>query len=124
MLKVQPFVIGAMLAAVPGAIYAHYVSFIDPTSFGMNESILLLSIIIVGGLGKHWGCIAGTVVLVLLPEGLRFVGFPGSLVGNLREMVFAVALLGFLALRTHRANRRGQLQAVSEAVDADVPARA
>ena len=54
--KVIAFTVGAMLAAVPGVLYAHYISYIDPTSFTVDESIFILSIVITGGvrsLSRH-----------------------------------------------------------------------
>lgn len=92
--KLQSFVLGAMLAAVPGVLYAHYVSFIDPTSFNTNESIFALSIVIVGGMGNLWGSLAATALMILVPEALRFVGMPSDIAANVRQMIYG----GFLIL--------------------------
>ena len=91
--KLQSFVLGAMLAAVPGVLYAHYVSFIDPTSFTIQESIFLLTITIVGGLGNLWGSLAAAAFLTLLPEALRFVGLPGGSASNVRQIIYGVLLI-------------------------------
>lgn len=91
--KLQSFVLGAMLAAVPGALYAHYVTFIDPTSFTINESIFILSIIIVGGLGNLWGSLAAAAFMILVPEALRFVGLPSAIAANMRQMLYGAALV-------------------------------
>jgi len=48
--KVIAFTVSAMLAAIPGALYAHYISYIDPTSFTVDESIFILAIVIIGGM--------------------------------------------------------------------------
>lgn len=53
--KLQCFVLGAMLEAVPFSHCAHYVSFINPASFTILESICILSIVIVGGMGNGDG---------------------------------------------------------------------
>jgi branched-chain amino acid transport system permease protein len=91
--KLQSLVLGAMLAAVPGALYAHYVAFVDPTSFTINESIFILSIIIVGGMGNLWGSLAATAFMILVPEALRFVGLPGAVAANVRQMLYCAALV-------------------------------
>lgn len=91
--KLQSFILGAMLAAIPGALYAHYVSFIDPTSFTIHESIFILSIIIVGGMGNLWGSLAATAFMILVPEGLRFVGLPSGIAANVRQMLYGAALV-------------------------------
>jgi len=91
--KLQSFVLGAMLAAVPGALYAHYVSYIDPTSFTIHESIFVLSIIIVGGMGNLWGSLAAAAFMILVPEALRFVGLPSGVAANVRQMLYGAALI-------------------------------
>jgi len=91
--KLQSFVLGAMLAAVPGALYAHYVSFIDPTSFTIHESIFILSIVLVGGMGNLWGSLAAAAFMFLVPEALRFVGLPSGIAANVRQMLYGAALV-------------------------------
>lgn len=99
--KLQSFVLGAMLAAVPGALYAHYASFVDPTSFTLNESIFILSIIIVGGLGNLWGSFAAAGFVFLLPEVLRFVGLPSAVAANLRQVIYGSLLVFVMMFRSH-----------------------
>lgn len=91
--KVVSFVISGMLASIAGVLYAHYVSYIDPTSFTLDESIFILSIVIIGGMRNLWGVFLATAFLVLLPEALRFVGLPLSVAANIRQIVYGVALV-------------------------------
>lgn len=103
-----------MLAAVPGALYAHYVSFIDPTSFTIHESIFILSVIIVGGMGNLWGSLAATGFLILVPEALRFVGLPGGIAANVRQMLYGTALILVIWLqqaKTRHETSRPSLEA-------------
>jgi len=86
--KIQVFVIGGAIASVAGNLYAHYITFIDPTSFTILESILVISMVIIGGAGSLRGPIIGAVVLVILPEALRFVGLPSSVAANLRQIFY------------------------------------
>lgn len=97
--KVIVFVIGAGMAAVAGVMYAHYVRFIDPTSFTVMESIFILSIVIIGGAGSLWGPVIGAVVLVVLPELLRFIGLPSSVAANLRQIIYGGLLVAFMMWR-------------------------
>ena len=89
--KVLVFVIGAGMAALAGVIYAHFVSFVSPTSFTITESIFIISIVIIGGSGGLWGPVVGAVVLVVLPEILRLIGLPSSLAANLRQIIYGRA---------------------------------
>jgi branched-chain amino acid transport system permease protein len=97
--KVLVFVIGAGMAAVAGVMYAYYISFIDPTSFTVMESIFIISIVIIGGAGSLWGPVVGAVVLVVLPEVLRFVGLPSSVAANLRQIIYGGMLVAFMMWR-------------------------
>lgn len=99
LVKVKVLVVAAGMAAVGGCLYAYYISFIDPTSFTAMESILILSIVIVGGAGSQWGPVLGAVVLVTLPELLRFVGLPGAIAANVRQILYGLALVGFMVWR-------------------------
>ncbi len=91
--KVASFTIGAMFAAIPGVLYAHYISYIDPTSFTVDESIFILSIVIIGGMRNLWGSAIAAAVLVILPEALRFVGMPSSIAANMRQIIYGLALV-------------------------------
>ncbi len=97
--KVLVFVIGAAMASVAGVMYAHYISFIDPTSFTVMESIFIISIVIIGGAGSLWGPVVGAVVLVTLPEILRFVGLPSSVAANIRQILYGGLLVVFMMWR-------------------------
>lgn len=96
--KTLVFVVGAAFAGVAGALYAHYITFIDPSSFTIVESITVLLMVVFGGMGSLRGSIAGAVVLVVLPEALRFVGLPSSIAAPLRQLIYG-ALLAFLMIR-------------------------
>jgi len=91
--KVIAFTLSAMFAAVPGVLYAHYISYIDPTSFTVDESIFILSIVIIGGMCNLWGSLIASAFLVLLPEALRFVGMPNSVAANMRQIIYGVILV-------------------------------
>lgn len=94
--KIISFTISAVLASIPGVLYAHYISYIDPTSFTVNESIFILSIVIIGGLGNLTGSFFASAFMVLLPEALRFVGMPDSIAANMRQIIYGLILVAVM----------------------------
>ncbi len=91
--KIVSFVISGMLASVAGVLYAHYISYIDPTSFTIDESIFILSIVIIGGMRNLTKIFLATVFLILLPEIFRFIGMPSSIAANMRQIFYGIALI-------------------------------
>ncbi len=91
--------ISAFFAGLSGGLYAHYITFIDPSIFSLTDLILVFSMMIVGGLGSIKGSYIGTAILLLIPEPLRFIGFPSSLIGPARQILFALILLLILLYR-------------------------
>lgn len=92
---VKTYVLGisAFFAGIAGSLYAHYITFIDPSSFVLLQLIPILAIVIIGGLASLEGTVIATIILVLLPEPLRFIGFPSSIVGPARQIMYALILL-------------------------------
>lgn len=97
--KLIAFTIGNGIAVIAGALYASYITFIDPSSFTLLESVFILSILLVGGSGNIKGPVVGTLFVVLLPELLRFVGIPGAYAGNIRQLLFGLLLVIFMIFR-------------------------
>jgi branched-chain amino acid transport system permease protein len=95
-IKTISLMISAFFAGISGSLYAHYITFIDPSSFTILQLIPVLSIIIIGGLASLKGTIIATIILVLLPEPLRFIGFPSSIVGPARQILYSLILLFIL----------------------------
>lgn len=91
--KLIIFIIGAVIASIVGAFFASYITYIDPTSFTISETIFILAIVILGGLASLRGSILGAVILVLLPEVLRFLGFPDEIAGQMRQLTYGVLLV-------------------------------
>jgi len=69
--KLVVFVLSAVYAAVAGSLYVHYINFVAPATFGFMNSVLLLTMVVVGGIGSFWGPVIGALLLSLLPEYLR-----------------------------------------------------
>jgi branched-chain amino acid transport system permease protein len=91
--KLLVFIIGAFFAGIAGSLYAHYITFIDPSSFTVMESITILLMVIFGGMGSISGSIVGAVILVVFPEFLRFLGMPSSIAAPMRQMIYGLLLV-------------------------------
>ncbi len=97
--KLAIFVVSAAMASVAGGLFASYITFIDPSSFTIVESIFMLSLIILGGLGTLRGAILGALVLILLPEALRFVGFTPDIAAQMRQVIYGLMLVLLMLYR-------------------------
>lgn len=91
--KVQAFSIACAFAGLAGAIYASYVSYIDPSSASLDESILMLSMLLVGGTGNFRGPLVGAAVLLAIPEILRFAVIPDAIAANLRLLLYGLLIV-------------------------------
>lgn len=87
--KVFAFTLGGALAGLAGSFYAHYILFISPVTFTINESINILVMVIFGGMSTLLGPIFGAICLTILPEFLRMAG-------ELRLVVYGLALVLFI----------------------------
>jgi branched-chain amino acid transport system permease protein len=95
-MKSVSMMFAAFLAGLAGSLYAHYITFIDPSSFVLMQLIPIISIVVVGGLASLPGTFLATLILILLPEPMRFIGFPSSIVGPARQIIYAAVILGVL----------------------------
>lgn len=91
--KIMVFMVGAFFAGIAGSLYAHYITFIDPSSFTIMESITILLMVVFGGMGSLRGSFVGAAVLVILPELLRFLGMPSAIEAPLRQMIYGLLLV-------------------------------
>lgn len=99
-LKAWAFFISAAFSGVAGLIYASYVSYIDPTSFTLDESIFIITALFIGGIGSRvWGSVVGAAVVVIMPELLRFVGLPDAVAANLRQVIYGMVLIVLMLVR-------------------------
>ena len=105
-LKLMAFGMGAMFGGVSGAMFAAFQGFISPESFSLMESVMIVAMVVLGGLGHLPGVILGAVLLAALPEVLRFVAGPlQELTGGrldaaiLRQLLIALAMVGVMLVR-------------------------
>lgn len=98
-MRMFAIVLSALLASVPGILFASYVAYVDPTGFSISESVFILSMLVVGGSGNLSGPAAGAAFMVLVPELLRFLGVPDAVAGSAREIVYGLLLIVFMYYR-------------------------
>jgi branched-chain amino acid transport system permease protein len=101
--KLLAFMVGTGMAGLGGALYAHYMRFIAATDFSFPMSVLLLSMVVLGGMGTLWGPVVGALILGALPEIFRPIV-------NYRFLVFMLLLL--LMIRFQPAGLLGEKSVV------------
>lgn len=105
MARASVWLLGACVSGLAGAMYAFYVRFIDPTSFTVAESLFVISIVILASGHGIAGTVLATIVLVVLPESLRFLGVPDAWAANGRQILYGCIVVAFLLLQTGRIAR-------------------
>ena len=90
--KLVSFIVGAVVAGLAGALWAHYVQFIEPEEFGFARSVMPFTFVVVGGIETFWGAVAGAAALTLLPEWLRFLK-------EWRLALYGLAMLAVMIVR-------------------------
>ena len=90
--KIQAFALGSFLAGVGGGLYAHFLSYINPSDFGFLKSVDILSMVVLGGLGSVPGTVIGSSVLASAPEFLRFMA-------QYRMLVYGALLVFLMVFR-------------------------
>lgn len=102
--KVRMMMLGAAFAAVGGALFTSYISFIGPGQLRPIDTFLVWAIIVVGGMGNHRGVIVGALVINLIYIGTRFandfVQLPADTAASVRLLLVGLTLMGFLLFRT------------------------
>jgi ABC-type branched-subunit amino acid transport system permease subunit/ABC-type branched-subunit amino acid transport system ATPase component len=130
-MKVSVFGMSAALASVAGSLFAYYLSYVGADSFQVSETVLILSMVVVGGTGNLLGSVLGAAILVLLPEALAFIDLPEGIAGQLRLLIYGCTLVLFFVFRPEgllreprRAGRRTLLDAdpVAAPMATDAPA--
>ena len=124
-IKLLAFVMGASFGGIAGGLFAGFQGFVSPESFSLMESVMILCMVVLGGMGNIGGVILGGVLLVVLPEALRNGAGPAQqwLLGrtlidpeSLRLLFFGIALIAVMLWRPAglwpSSTRRRELEAV------------
>jgi branched-chain amino acid transport system permease protein len=97
--KVRAAAIAGVMAGTAGGLYAVYLSFIDPTTFDLNASVLLLTMVVLGGARTLAGSIVGPLVLLALPQLLTFIEIPTTTAAAVRQGIYGLLLILFMVFR-------------------------
>src|ERR1700750_2259767 len=97
--KVSAAALAGAFAGSAGALYATFLSFIDPSSFDLDASILLLTMVVVGGARTLAGSIIGPFLLLALPQVLSLIVIPTTIAAAARQLIYGVLLIAFMLFR-------------------------
>ena len=90
---INAIIVGA-IAGLGGALYAHAIRFIDPNSFFVHQTVFILSMVYLSGLGSLRGTLFSAFLMTFLPEVIRFLPLiPAHLIGSVRTIFFSTILL-------------------------------
>lgn len=122
--KVAAMGVSALCGGLAGVLYATYVTFIDPATFGLAESMLLLFIVLLGGAGTVTGPFLGVSAMLLLQEPLRYLTVGPEHIGAIRQMSFAGTLLAVICFWPRGLGRRPLVPRFKESTEMDDEKRA
>lgn len=91
--KTVSFALGSFFAGIAGSLWAAYNQSISPTTFDFNLSVLILCMVVLGGLGTHWGSMLGAVIIVLASEFPRLLGISNVVPAQARQILFGLILV-------------------------------
>jgi len=97
----QAFALGCGFAGIGGALYAAYAGYIDPSVASLDQGVILVSMLVVGGSGNIRGPIVGALIFLLLPEVLRAVPMAETVAASARAFIFGILLILVVHLRPH-----------------------
>jgi branched-chain amino acid transport system permease protein len=105
--KLLAFAMGATFGGVAGGLFASMQAFVSPESFTLNESIIILCMVVLGGMGHIPGVVLGAILLTALPEALRYSSDVQRMLfhkvfidpANLRMLLFGVVLVAMMLFR-------------------------
>jgi len=95
-LRVAATTIAGALAAVAGSLYAFHVSFVNPESFTLDYSVLILAMVIIGGAGSLAGPVIGAVFITVFPALLSFLNIPTLYIGPAEQLIYGLAIVGLM----------------------------
>lgn len=98
--KIAIFSFSAAWAAAAGTLFAFYTTSVDPFSFTLEESVFVLTLAIVGGTGSLKGSVVGAIILISIPEFLKFIQIPDAVAAQTRQILYGLLLILFMRFRS------------------------
>jgi branched-chain amino acid transport system permease protein len=99
LVKIVIACISSALGAMAGSLYAHYITYINPSSFALHESIFIASLVILGGSERLAGPVVGAFLLLAIPELLKFLAIPDTVAAPMRQIIYGALLVIFMLVR-------------------------
>ena len=99
LVKIVITTISSALGALGGSLYAHYITYINPSSFTLEESIFIVSLVILGGTERLAGPVVGAFILLAVPEALKFLAIPDTVAAPARQILYGGLLILFMFVR-------------------------
>lgn len=99
LVKIVITTISSALGALGGSLYAHYITYINPSSFTLDESIFIMSLVILGGTERLAGPVVGAFILLAVPEALKFLAIPDTVAAPTRQILYGGLLILFMFVR-------------------------
>ena len=99
LVKIVITTISSALGALGGSLYAHYITYINPSSFTLDESIFIASLVILGGTERLAGPVVGAFILLAVPEALKFLAIPDTVAAPTRQILYGGLLILFMFVR-------------------------
>jgi len=99
LVKIVITTISSALGALGGSLYAHYITYINPSSFTLDESIFIASLVILGGTERLAGPVVGAFILLAVPEALKFLAIPDTVAAPMRQILYGGLLILFMFVR-------------------------
>lgn len=97
--KTSVFVFSAIFTSAAGVVYAFAMTAIDPFVFSLDESIFIITLVIVGGTGNLKGSILAAMLLVLLPESFKYLAIPDAVAPQIKQILYGLILVSFARFR-------------------------
>ncbi len=97
--KIAAFFIGSALAGLAGSLFSFYRGYISPDSFGLETSVLVFCMCVIGGMGSVWGSIVGAVIFWSFPELMRLTGNASFDAGAWRQLILGIILVLVMVFR-------------------------
>jgi branched-chain amino acid transport system permease protein len=99
-IKTIAVAISSALCGIAGVLYAFHVSFVNPETFTVDQSVLIMAMIIIGGTGTVFGPILGALIIHLLPAGLTYLTFlPARDLASLQQIIYGAAMVLLMIYR-------------------------
>jgi len=109
--KITAAVMSSALGATAGSLYAHYITYVNPSSFSLSESIFITSLVILGGTERLTGPLVGAFILLAVPEALKFLAIPDTVAAPMRQILYGGLLILFMFVRPEGILGRTRAQA-------------